>query len=118
MKTILFLASILLVLPAPTQAAWLLSQLHVSTQQERISDDPIQFRLGNIPCGATKTEFHRLSDGSVTESRILYRRTAKDMEVSIIVNCSYPSYAMQGLTIQKGSSQYYPALICGPEKKP
>jgi hypothetical protein len=118
MKTILLLASILLVLPASTQAAWWLRQLHVSPQQERIiSDDPIQFRLGDMPCGVTKTELHR-TDGFVTESRILYCRTAKDTEVSIIVNCSYPNYVMQGLTIQKGSIQYYPALICGPEKKP
>ena len=119
MKTVLLFILMLLALPTSSNAAWWLWQLHTSPQQKQvISDNPVQFKLDSMQCGVTKTEFRRESDGSVSEWRYLYCQTAKDTKVSVIANCSYPDYEMHGLTIQKVSTKYLPALSCGPEKKP
>jgi len=48
MKKLLIILLMLVALPANSRAAWWLSQLHISTQQERISDDPLTFRLGDM----------------------------------------------------------------------
>ena len=117
MKIFLLIAAIVLVFPSTSQSAWWLSELHDSTDAERISDEPTEFRLGNMSCGATKTDFGVLPDGSVTESRTLYCWTAEETKVSIIARCRYPYYSVHELTIDKGGRYYSPALACGPEKK-
>ena len=114
MKILFLMAAMILIFPSAGQSGWWLSG-HGSTEAERISDEPIEFRVGNMSCGATKTDYIALPDGSVVESRILYCWTAEDTKVSVGAICRYPHYSVQELKIQKGAKYYDPALTCGSE---
>ena len=116
MKILLLIAAIGLILPSTSQSAWWLSERHDSTEAERISDEPIEFRVGDMKCGATKTDFLILPDTSVSESRTLYCWTSEETKVSIVARCRYPHYSEYELTIEKSGRYYSPTLACGPEK--
>jgi len=81
-----------------------------------ISDTGIEFNYGGITCGAKETKFMRISDGNIIEYRDLFCRTADDTLVGYTVNCKYPGYVFEGITVTKGAASYSPALTCGPSK--
>jgi hypothetical protein len=117
MKIVIIVAAFLLILPVSSQAAWWLTQLHVSVnEKKKLTDNPMQFKLGSMDCGVTETKFIRSYQDRISESRYIYCRTSKDVEVSILVNCNYPIYVLSGININKGSVYYYPAIECGPER--
>jgi hypothetical protein len=116
MRRIIFFLLVLLT-AAPSYAAWFIAYPQATGDTKKISDDPYEFKLGNMSCGVTKTLFMRAPNDSIIESRELYCWTSEDTYVSTATNCNIPYYKTQALTIKKGENHYMPTLICGPEKK-
>lgn len=102
---------------APSKGAWFIAYPQGTDDMRNISNEPYEFKLDNMSCGATKTQFVRGSDGSRIEARELYCWTSEDTYVSTTVNCNMPEYSAQALTIKKKNNFYMPLLMCGPEKK-
>lgn len=102
---------------APSKSAWFIAYPQGTDDMKNISNEPYEFKLGNMSCGATKTQFARGSDGSRIEARELYCWTSEDTYVSTTVNCDMPEYSAQVLAIKKKNNSYMPLLMCGPEKK-
>ena len=101
----------------PSDGAWFIAYPLATDGMKNISNEPYEFKLGNMSCGVPKTQFVRGSDGSRIVTRELYCWTSEDTYVSTTVNCNIPEYTVQALTIKKKNNSYLPALMCGPEKK-
>lgn len=97
------------------QAAWWIGQLF-STERQQISNDHVEFKYGDIICGAKETKFYRSPEGDIHEFRNLFCRAAKDTTVEVTVNCDYPRTSSEMLHISKGPANLSLWLRCGPEK--
>ena len=115
MKILLVLVAIVVASPS-SHAAWWFSDPIVNNTRRLIMDDPVEFKIGDITCGAKETRFIRLSDSNVLEFRELYCRTDVGTEVSTTVNCDYPRYSTEVLSVSKGANLYGVTLMCGPKK--
>lgn len=85
--------TILILIPSYCLSAWFLSPgiSEVPFEEKMITDDVYEFKLGDMPCYVSKTEFNRIGvDGPVYESRELYCWTAKDTKVSAAGYCDPP----------------------------
>jgi hypothetical protein len=102
---------------APAKGAWFIAYPQSTNEMMNITDEPYEFKLDDMSCGATKTQFSRRSDGYRIEARELYCWTSEDTYVSTTVNCNMHQYSTQGLAIKKKNNFYMPILMCGPEKK-
>lgn len=121
MKILLVLVAIVVASPS-SHAAWWFSdsvandKMGITNNPRRLlMDDPVEVKIGDITCGAKKTGFWRISDRNVTEFRQLYCRTDVDTVVSTTVNCDYPHYSMESLSVYKGANLYTVTLTCGPK---
>ena len=115
MKILLVLVAIVVASPS-SHAAWWFSDSAFNNTRRLIMDDPVEVKIGDITCGAKETRFIRISDRNVSEFRQLYCRTDVDTEVSSTVNCDYPHYSMEALSVSKGANLYGVTLTCGPKK--
>lgn len=97
------------------QAAWYVSSPDVTQPRIAISDEDYQFKMDNLNCGVTKTDFIRAPKDQLLESRKLYCWVG---ETYVYVNgkCALPYFEFSTLGITTKSKRYVPALICGPEQ--
>jgi hypothetical protein len=104
---------------APSKGTWFVAYPEATDNMTKISDEPYEFKLGDMSCGVTKTQFIRQSADSKAskEARELYCWVSEDTYVSTATNCDLPNYSAQGLTIKKKGQQLMPTLMCGPDKK-
>jgi hypothetical protein len=107
---------VLIVFSPYSHAAWWLDINYPHNEQE-VSDDPLEFKLNDLNCGVTKTEFIRDSNDRVHEFRFIYCENINGMRFSVQANCRLPEYTLQQLLISKGTIKYFPTLVCGPAKK-
>lgn len=98
--------------PTSNAAWWLM--VDPPNDRKKISDYPMEFKLGNFSCGVTKTEFLRGQNDYLFEFRTLYCQTANDTMVSVQANCRHPEYVEQQIQITKGTAKFFPVLQCGP----
>jgi hypothetical protein len=84
---------------------------------QRISDEPMEFKLGHLSCGISKTEFLRI-DGidQLSEYRRLYCKSTDGTSFSVLAYCDFPLYISTQLLIERGAVKFYPTLKCGPSK--
>lgn len=114
MRKILFCA-LLFVFTSVSKAAWWID-LNPPNDRQAISDDLLEFKLDDLQCGVSKTEFLRNSDDKLFEFRNIYCETANGTKFSVQANCRYPEYTVQQLQIIRGSTKYFPTLTCGPAR--
>jgi hypothetical protein len=115
MKIVAVFTALALIVATEAFAGWVLMDTAVSMEKKTpLSDEAVDFKIGDMKCGVSATSFRRYENDSVSEYRELYCWTAKDTVVSILVNCDLPRYAMEGITIKKGEKTHMPALVCGP----
>lgn len=100
----------------PSKGIWYIAYPQGIDDMVKISDEPYEFKLDDMPCGVTKTQV-AWSAGQRMEYRELYCWTSDDTYVSTTVNCDMPEYGTQALAIKKKNKSYLPLLECGPEKK-
>ena len=84
---------------------------------QRISDEPMEFKLGHLSCGISKTQFLRI-DGmdQLVELRRIYCKSTDGTFFSVQADCNLPEYKLTQLIIERGAVKIYLTLECGPSK--
>jgi len=82
---------------------------------QRISDEPMEFKLGHLSCGISKTQFLRI-DGmdQLVELRRIYCKSTDGTSFSVQADCNFPEYKWTQLFIERGAVKFSPTLKCGP----
>lgn len=95
-----------------SNAEWFLS-LDMSNPNSRqsISDDSLEFKLGGLSCGITKTEFFRGANDELAELRKLYCQTTEGV-FAVQANCRNFEYVPTQLLVEQGNTRFFPTLIC------
>jgi hypothetical protein len=114
MKKILVL--LLLLTSTNVLAEWTLT-LYPPNNPQLISDDVIGFKLSDMFCGVSKTQFSRNPDDGIMEYRVLYCKSPEGITFSNNLTCRLPFYEIRQLIIDKGTSHFSPMLMCGPSKQ-
>ena len=79
---------------------------------QRISDEPMEFKLGHLSCGISKTQFLRI-DGmdQLVELRRIYCKSTDGTFFSVQADCNLPEYKLTQLLIERGGIKFYPTLM-------
>jgi hypothetical protein len=96
-------------------AAWYLEK-YIGQDRREISDDRYEFQMEDIKCIVGKTDFQRMPNDQIAESRTLQCWVSKDTFVLIRGQCDKPLWEMRDLYIEKKGKAYWPTLLCGPKK--
>jgi len=113
-KTV-FLFSILTLFSSSSFGAWFITEMISDkiNNKTKIGDKEHRFKVKDMDCWAGETQFIRMDDDYLDESRFLSCRTDGETVVSIDVHCEVNLMTLQALYIEKGNIKYFPALICG-----
>jgi len=98
-------------------AAWWLVKESDVVQRIAISDDKLQFKINDINCIVSETQFTRMPDDTIVETRELGCHVCDNTYVSVIASCNLPLYHYTSFSIKKSKKMYNPRLLCGPKKK-
>ncbi|MDD5215428.1 MAG: hypothetical protein PHQ03_07835 [Methylococcales bacterium] len=102
-------------LSSESNAAWYFT-LNPPSDNQKISDNPLEFTISGLSCGATKTEFLRLDDGYIHEFRQLYCKASDGTLFYAQANCRNGAYIPTQLLIEKGGTKFFPTLYCDAHK--
>jgi hypothetical protein len=81
-----------------------------------IDDRPRTFNVDGILCAVSATNFLRVSNDRIMESRELSCWIEKDTYVSITVTCRLPEYEGGSFYLKQRDLGYAPVLTCGPHR--
>jgi hypothetical protein len=98
-----------------SNAEWFLS-IDPPNDNQNISDDFLEFKLGSLSCGVTKTEFFRTDSNYLHESRKLYCQTTEGILFAVQANCRNFDHVSTQLLVEKGNTRFFPTLICDQHK--
>jgi hypothetical protein len=94
-----------------SNAEWFLS-LDPPNDKQSISDNFLEFKLNDLSCGVTKTEFLRTNSNYLMEFRKLYCMTAEGILFAVQANCRNFEYVPTQLLVEKGNTRLFPTLVC------
>lgn len=113
---LIFLVSAIIAIPALSFSAWWYEE-YIGQGKKEIFDAEVQFKLDDILCVVSKTNFSRMSpDDPIDENKLLTCTVSKGVKVSVRAYCNYPLYQLTDFYIEKDGKTYWPALYCGPKK--
>ena len=96
-------------------AAWFLS-IDPPNDNQNITDNSLEFKLGNLSCGITKTEFLRDDSNYLHESRKLYCQTFEGILFAVQANCRNSDHIFTQLLVENGGTRFFPVLTCDQHK--
>lgn len=98
----------------PAFSAWYINQPHIDSPRNELDDSEYSFKLENIACTVSETQFHRMSDDQIIEARNLSCDLGNDTNVYVAGKCNLPDYELIQLNITRGETLYSPMIICAP----
>ena len=111
--TIIFLTG--LTIHSESFAAWWLEEYFGENRKE-IPDKEFQFKLDDIKCVVSETNFWRAPNDAIDEHRDLTCWVSNDTVVTVRAHCNFPLYSLTDFQIRKKGKLFWPALFCGKKK--